>query len=100
MLVPKDVWDFGTVSQGEEVSHKFQVFNTGEGALRIQQVRAMSPRTSATAASHIVESGQSTEVEVTLRPGQRRGRVVEAVFVHSNDPKEPRKRLMLRGTIK
>jgi len=100
ITLSEESWDFGTISQGDKVSRKFKIFNAGKGILKINQVRTSCGCTAAIIASKTIKPAENTEIEVTFRSGKREGRVIKYIFIDSNDPDEPHKRITITGFIK
>jgi hypothetical protein len=64
---PEPVFDFGTVWQGEEVTHAFKFQNIGTRTLEIKQVQASCGCSKAQATVKKIAPGEFGEIEVTFR---------------------------------
>jgi len=93
-------WDFGTIYQREEASHRFEFRNTGNATLKIGKVRSTCGCTAALPAKREIAPGEEGEIKVTFRAGTMRGRVVKHVYVDTNDPVQPRVNLELTVEVK
>ncbi len=93
-------WDFGTIYQREEASHRFVFRNKGDATLKIGKVRSTCGCTAALPVAREIAPGEEGEIKVTFRAGTMRGRVVKHVYVDSNDPVQPRVNLELTVHVK
>ena len=93
------VYDFGTISKGAVVKHKFEYINKGDGVLKIGKVKTSCGCTAALITSKTVGPGEKGEVEATFRSQNFRGRITKKVYVHSNDPDENVIQLLIKGII-
>jgi len=91
--------DFGRVSQGTTVTHKFKFKNGGEGHLIIQRTVAACGCTVASLEQDAFTAGESGELEVKFDTTGFSGEKVKTVRVYTNDPDQRSFVLSLRGTI-
>jgi hypothetical protein len=91
--------DFGDIVQGEKVSHKFMVTNTGGDLLVIANVRASCGCTAALPDKRELSPGESTNIKVEFNSTGRLARQVKTVTVSSNDKENPEVRLTIRCNI-
>jgi len=94
-------YHFGKVIAGEKVKYIFILTNTGDQTLVISNV---APGCHCTTVgdwtkAHQIEPGQTGEIPIQFDSGVFRGDVHKSIMVTSNDKLEPRKTLMLSGTI-
>ncbi len=97
---PEKSFDFGTIYQGEDVSHKFVFRNTGNAPLKIGKVRSTCGCAAALPAKQELAPGEESAIEVTFRAGLMRGRITKHVLVDTNDPIELRVDLTVTVEVK
>ena len=81
--------DFGTLAEGDKVSHTFKLTNRGGTPLVIQKTRTTCGCTVAKLATKQLESGASTDLEVKFDTRGRRNRQKKTITILSNDPDSP-----------
>ena len=91
---------FGAMAKSQIVQHAFVVKNTGKLPLKIKQVK---PTCGCTAINQdkndILDPGESTKIDVTLRLSGLKGKVTKSISVITNDPKRPQISLSMSGTV-
>ena len=92
-------WDFGTIKQGDKATHVFIVMNEGTGILQITKVRSSCGCTAAILSKRELENGEKSEIKATFNSSGRSGPFKKTIFVHSNDPQAPMRKLVLKGNI-
>lgn len=97
--VSDENYDFGKIAEGVEVSHKFNITNTGGDVLEIQRVRASCGCTAAAPEKDKLEPGESTAIEVRFNSAGRMGQQQKYVYISSNDPENPEIRLMFKAFV-
>ena len=97
--VPTTAHDFGTVIQGEKVSHRFEIQNEGDRPLTLQRVDVLAPGMKATF-RHVIPPGQKGFVIVEWPTEGLKGEVKGEVTVYLDDPDLPRTVVLLRGVVK
>jgi hypothetical protein len=95
----KESWDFGKVKQGETLTHVFKFKNIGEENLEIKGVRTSCGCTAALATNAEVPPEKEGEIKVTIDTRGYEYKITKYVFVDSNDPVQPGKRLDLTADI-
>lgn len=93
------LYNFGEISQGEQVTCTFKFKNVGGDTLRIAKVRKSCGCTSAKATKQILKPGGSGEIEVVFNSRGYSGNVTKTVHVHSNDPKKSVVTLRISGRV-
>ena len=99
MSVDHMTYDFGTIYEGQYVSHDFAIKNDGQGTLEIQKVRASCGCTAAKPEKNELKPGESTAVNVKFNTAHRSGTQKKYVYVTTNDPKTPEVRLSFTAKI-
>jgi len=97
---PETTFDFGTIYQGEDVTHKFVFQNTGNAPLKIEKIRSTCGCAAALPAKRVLAPGEESAIEVAFRAGLLRGRITKHVLVDTNDPLEPRVDLTVTVEVK
>jgi len=95
LLVSEEEWDFGKVTQGEKPTHIFMVKNEGEGDLVITGVKGCCPCIEVSISSNLIKPGESAELKVSYDTTDYVGKDEKHVFIYSNDPQVPDKRISL-----
>lgn len=99
VFYPTTSFDFGSVSQGEKLSHDFEVFNQGQADLVIRKVNVACGCTAAVAESAQIAPGGSTFVRVTFDTAGFIGEKVKTIRVYTNDPLNSSQLLEVRAKI-
>ncbi|MFN8543527.1 MAG: DUF1573 domain-containing protein [Candidatus Binatia bacterium] len=99
MVVAEPVHDFGSIEQGDIVSHAFRLENGGTAPLRIENLKSSCGCTVALAGGHVIAPGAFGEVTIRLESGRLAGRTVKTVTVYTNDPASPSVGLTLTGQV-
>ena len=95
----EELWDFGTIRQGDVVTHMFEVRNTGEAELVISKVRTSCGCTAALLSLPEIVPGGSSKIKVTFDSSGFRGKVSNYIYVESNDPDEPLRKLTITANV-
>jgi len=95
LLVSEEEWDFGKVTQGEKPTHIFMVKNEGEGDLVITGVKGCCACIEVSISSNLIKPGESAELKVSYDTTDYVGKDEKHVFIYSNDPQVPDKRISL-----
>jgi hypothetical protein len=95
----EDLWDFGSVKQGQILTHSFLFTNEGEAPLLIQRVRTTCGCTAALVSKKEIAPGKDGEVKVTFNTRGYEGHMSKYIYVESNDAAEPRKQLTVSAKI-
>ncbi|MCK4904673.1 DUF1573 domain-containing protein [bacterium] len=94
------IFDFGSVYQGEDVTHAFKFQNVGDETLKIGRVRASCGCSKAEASDTEIAPGAFGQIGVTFRTGGFIGKQTKIIHVSSNDPLNPTINLKLKGEVK
>jgi len=97
--VDQDIFDFGKISQEKKVSHTFQVKNVGNADLFIKRVRSTCGCAVVEASTGTLKSNDVTEIKVIFDPKNYRKKVEKYIYVESDDPETPNKRLTITGEV-
>lgn len=91
------VIDFGDARSGTSISSTFILRNDGTNAVTIINVRPTCGCTTVGLATNRLVPGAMTELTAVLSLVGRRGRQSKAIYVETDDPRQPRLRLELKG---
>jgi hypothetical protein len=94
------VHDFGTVEQGEKVSHLFRFTNQGGKDLRIESLKTSCGCTAAIISDKVILSGGEGTISATFDTSRFIGEKKKTVSVHTNDPNQAVTTLTLQGEIR
>ena len=94
-----NIYNFGTVKQGEVVKHEFTFTNTGTAVLEITEVKPGCGCTTAGAWDKSVEPGKTGQIPLQFNSSGFGGSVAKSATVTCNDPATPTLTLMLQGTV-
>ena len=91
--------DFGSIPASETVSHEFTVSNKGGAPLNISRVQTSCGCTAAVIGHQFLKPGESTVLKVTFDPRGRTGTQSRTIWIHSNDPKNSQKQIVISATM-
>ncbi len=91
--------DFGTIAQGKEVSFTFEVKNTGQQPLKIENVKPSCGCTVANYTKEAIAPGDKGVVTATFN-GQAMGAFNKGLTVTTNVEDEPNIFLRIKGEVK
>ncbi len=93
------VYDFGRADAGDIVKHTYKFKNTGNQVLVVNNVQPSCGCTAAGQWTREVKPGETGTIPIQFNSRGYRGIVGKTITVLSNAKNEPRKYLMLKGTI-
>jgi hypothetical protein len=99
LVLAETSFDFGTVFKGEEVIHKFTVENTGGSDLLLNKIK---PSCGCTYVDHDKKIAPGAKGIVTLKVNTsklRPGKQAKRADIFSNDPKNPKQQVTIKGVI-
>jgi hypothetical protein len=99
IFVPSDSFDFGSIPEGQTVTHNFIIVNTGGDVLKIGQVISSCGCTAAAPEKKELNPGESTTMKVEFNSIGRSGKQVKQISVSSNDPITPRIQFVISGNV-
>ncbi len=100
IVFEQPVHDFGTVEQGEKVTHLFRFTNQGGRDLRIESLKTSCGCTAAIISEKVIPSGGEGTISATFDTSRFMGEKKKAVSVHTNDPNQAVTTLTLQGEIR
>jgi len=94
------VWDFGRVSEGEVKTCELEVKNEGDKDLIISNTFSSCGCTKASISSTSILSGESAKLKISFdSKGFASGKTERIIYVNSNDPDEPVKKVIISAEI-
>lgn len=99
LTVSEEVGDLGTIKADQPQAHIFILKNEGGKALIIERVQASCGCTATMLSDEKLLPGKTTQLEVTFNPKGYEGEVSHSVYIYSNDPELPRKRIAIKATV-
>lgn len=94
----QELYDFGSITQGEKVTHEFIINNTGTKPLEIENVVTRCGCSVAEYAKDPIPPGASTKIKVTIDTKGMEGKQVKSVTVVANSfPRN--KRLVMTAEV-
>ncbi len=100
VVFEQPVYDFGTVEQGEKVTHLFRFYNRGGRDLRVESLKTSCGCTAAVLSDRLIPPGGQGTISATFDTGQFLGEKKRTVVVHTNDPEQAATTLTLQGEIR
>jgi len=100
LVVSEEIGDLGEISPDKPESHIFTLKNEGGELLTIERVQAPCSCTATVLTDERLSPGKATQLEVTFNPRGYQGEVTQSVYIYSNDPENPRKRIAIKANIK
>jgi hypothetical protein len=97
-VIENNVFDFGSVREGNNVVHSFKLTNNGKSDLLIRNVKASCGCT-AVKNENLVKPGQTTEIKVDFNSKGKKGRQNKSVTVITNDPANSTLVLRIMGNV-
>ena len=91
--------DFGSVTEGDKLTHVFKVKNSGVGTLIIDRVTTSCGCTAAVLKKKEIPPGSEGEIEVTFDTNRRGGDNRKTISIQSNDTTSPRTDLEIRAKV-
>lgn len=98
--VSEEIGDLGEIGPEQPQSHIFTIKNEGGESLVIERVQAPCSCTATVLSEETLLPGKSTELEVTFNPSGYEGDISQSVYIYSNDPENPRQRLVIKANVK
>ncbi len=99
IIFQEEIKDFGKVNQGDVLTHIFVFTNQGNENLEIKKVDATCGCTAAILSEKNIAPGKQGQIKITLNTRNLRQKSSKYVYVESNDPSSPRKRLTVSADI-
>jgi len=98
MVVEEATFDFGTMQEGQPLSHTFVIENRGGEDLKIEDV---DPDCACTVPDYddTIRPGGKGKVTLTIKPFTVLQKFRKKTVVHTNDPEQPQTTLVVTGVV-
>lgn len=93
-------WDFGMKWHGEPCSTEVTIGNSGEAPLKILKVRSSCGCTVANPKKRELLPGESDIMTLTYNTKRNRRQVSQTITLETNDPRQPRVKIHVKGEVK
>ena len=93
------VFNFGTIKQGESVTHEFTFTNTGKNDLIIRKIKASCGCTATQPADKVIKPGATSNIKATFNSRGKRGKQNKTITVITNSPSSFSNVLRVTGTV-
>lgn len=99
LVISEEVGDLGTIKPDQEQTYIFNLKNEGGETLVIERLQATCGCTATVLSEEEIFSGKTTELEVTFNPRGYEGEVSKAIYIYTNDPENPRKKISIKANV-
>ncbi len=99
LLADGHEFDFGSIMQGESVTHTFRFQNSGDDILEISSVRTSCGCTAALLSARRIAPGEIGELKLTFNSQGFRGKIHKTIEMTTNDPQQPLAVFNLLGNV-
>lgn len=93
------MYDFGNIREGDEVSHVFCLKNEGHSNLLIRRIETGCGCTAVVPDSRVVPVGDSCNIQVIFRTKGREGKQFKTIQLTTNDYRKPNMILKIRANV-
>lgn len=95
-----ETWDFGVISPGTELRHRYTIRNSSATSWTIKEVTPSCSCTCGEFTSRTIKPAESTSVEVVFRAGNRDAEVYQAIMIEFAQTGAPYFQLAMKGEIR
>ena len=99
LTVSEEVGDLGVIKADQPQAYIFTLKNEGGGTLIIERVQASCGCTATVLSDNKLSPGKTTKLEVSFNPKGYQGDVSHSVYIYSNDPENPRRRVAIKAAV-
>ncbi|MFH2095392.1 MAG: DUF1573 domain-containing protein [Bacteroidota bacterium] len=92
-------FNFGTIKQGDAVTHEYKFTNTGKRNLEIRKIKASCGCTATSPADKIIGPGKTSTIKATFNSRGKSGKQNKTITVITNDPKNSSITLKITGDV-
>jgi hypothetical protein len=100
LVIAAEYHDFAQIDAGSTVSCRYRIGNAGKADLSLGNPRPQCGCTTAFLGRAVLGPGESTELEVTFRPGWAAGDFRKTIELTSNDPLTPTRTLSFHAYVR
>ncbi len=91
---------FGSIHQGDKATCQFPISNRGDAPLIIHRIETSCGCTGAIPGKNELAPGESSQIDVTFNSSGKQGPFQKSIYVHNNDPQNPKAELLIDGDVK
>jgi hypothetical protein len=99
IAISEEEWDFSLVKPEEKPTHVFTITNKGNEDLIIERVWASCGCVQTSISTNRILPGKSAELKATFDTVGYEGKLEKLIYIRSNDPKEPEKKIKVKVDI-
>jgi len=92
-------FNFGTINQGDVISHNFKFKNTGKSNLLIRKIKSSCGCTATAPESKVIAKGKPSSIKATFNSRGKVGKQYKTITVITNDPDHPQTILRITGYV-
>jgi hypothetical protein len=92
-------FQFGTINQGEKVEHVYVLTNSGKSDLLIRKVNASCGCTAVQPEKNVIAPGESVNIKTVFNSAGKVGNQNKTVTIITNDPKQSKMILWVKGEV-
>ncbi len=93
------VFNFGTINQGDKVTHEFKFKNTGKKDLIIHKIKASCGCTATSTSDKVIKPGKEASIKAIFNSRGKRGKQNKTITVITNSPSSYQNVLRITGTV-
>ncbi len=99
LTLSEEEGNLGRITPDQPQTYLFTVKNEGGEPLIIERVQAPCGCTATVLSDEKILPGKVAQLEVTFNPRGYEGEVTQSVYIYSNDPENPRKRITIKAEV-
>jgi hypothetical protein len=99
LTISEEEGDLGKIKPDQPQTYLFTVKNEGGEPLIIERVQTSCGCTATVLSDDEILPGEVTQLEVTFNPRGYEGEVTQSVYIYSNDPENPKKRIAIKADV-
>ncbi|MBR5644580.1 MAG: DUF1573 domain-containing protein [Salinivirgaceae bacterium] len=100
LVFESTTFNFGTVTEGDKVTHSFVFRNDGKQDLVIRKISTSCGCTAVNNKTDIIKPGESSSIDITFNSTGKSNRQNKSITVICNDPKNAQQILHIVGDVK
>lgn len=99
LVLSEEIGDLGTIKPDQKQDHIFTLKNEGGETLVIERVQATCGCTATVLSEQEIPSGKTADLLVTFNPRGYEGEVSKSIYIDTNDPENPRKKVSIKAVV-
>ncbi len=99
MVFESKTFNFGNITEGQQIHHNYKFKNEGKTDLIIRKVKSSCGCTATNLSSNVIKAGATGEFKVTFNSRGKRNRQNQTVTIITNDPNNTQVTLRLSGNV-